>query len=316
MYELSEFLHYGTIALSVGMNAIGVGIGQGLTGQAALNAINQQPSARSEITKTAILGIALIETAAVMGGFVAILLLQTQPSTVFAGLAELGIALAICLPGMVIGVVSSWPTQSACMAVARQPFLTQRISRFMAITQALIQAPVIFGLLVALFISTQASQAHSFCDSLRLIGAGLCIGVGSIGPAIGLALFSRTACYGIGINPKASNILLSFTFVSAPLIETPILFSLIISLILLFAPGSHVELIDGIALFSAGLCTGLGTIGAGIASGWIASAAGQQIAITPESRSLLSRTSMFGQGLVETCAIYAVLISFLLIFFR
>lgn len=316
MSELSEFLHYGTIALSIGMNAIGVGIGQGLTGQAALTAINQQPQARSEITKTAIIGIALIETAAVMGGIIAILLLRTTPPTAFAGLAEFGIALAICLPGVVIGVVSSWPAQSSCMAIARQPFLAQQISRFMAIAQVLIQAPVIFGLIVAIFISNQAANANSLCDSLRLIGAGLCIGIGSIGPAIGLATFCRTACYGMGVNPKASSALLSFTFVSAPFIETPIMFALIISLILLFMTGSSCEMIDGIAFLSAGLCTGLGTIGAGIGSGFISSAACNQIALKPESRSIVSSTSLFGQGLIETCAIYATLISFLLIFLR
>lgn len=316
MSELSELLHYGTIALSIGMNAIGVGIGQGLTGRAALVAIDQQPSAQSEIKKTALLGIALIETAAVMGGLVAILLLRTAPQTPYAGLAELGIALAICLPGMVIGVVSSWPAQSACIAVARQPFLAHYISRFMTITQALIQAPVIFGLLVALFISNQTATANSLCDSLRLIGAGLCIGIGSIGPAIGLALFSRTACYGMGVNPKASNNLLSFTFVSAPLVETPVMFALIVSLMLLFSSCTEGSFVDGVAFLSAGLCTGLGTIGTGIGSGITASAACNQIALKPESHSLISWVSMFGQGIIETCSIYAVLISFLLIFFR
>ncbi|MCX5924866.1 MAG: ATP synthase F0 subunit C [Candidatus Dependentiae bacterium] len=316
MSELSEFLHYGTIALGISMNAIGVGIGQGLTGKAALTAINMQPSAQSEITKTAILGITLIETSAVMGALISFLVLRVTHQNSFSGLAELGIAFAICLPGIVIGIVSSWPAQSSCMAIARQPFLAQRISRFMAITQALIQAPVLFGLLIALFISTQASMANSLFDSLRLIGAGLCIGLGSIGPAIGLALFSRTACYGQGINPKAGNTLLSFTFISAPLIETPIIFALIVSLTLLFAPGSQHETIDGIALLAAGLCTGLGTFGAGIGSGLIASAACNQIALNPDSHSVIARTSMFGQAFIETGSIYAILISLVLIFFR
>jgi len=320
MTELSSFLHYGTVAFGVGINAIGVGFGQGLIGKAALAALNQQPSARPEITRTALVGIALIETAAVMGLFISMLLLRTSHQNHFSGLAELGIALAICLPGVVIGLVSSWPAQSACMAVARQPFSAQRISNLMALTQALIQTPVIFGLLVALFISRQTVGAATLFDSLRLIGSGLCIGLGSIGPAIGLALFSRTACESLGINPKASNALFSFTFISAPLIETPIIFSFLISIILLFSqiivPGAGTAPIDGIALLSAGLCTGLGTMGAGIGSGLIAQGACRQIALNPDSRTILSRTSMFGQGLIETCTIYAILISFLLIFFH
>jgi len=316
MYELSEFLHYGTIALAIGMNAIGVGIGQGITGHAALDAINQQPSAQSEITKTALLGIALIETVAVMGGLISILLLRSTPSTEFAGLAELGIALAICLPGAVIGLISSWPAKSSCMAIARQPFLAQPITRFMAVSQAFIQAPIIFGLIIAIFISNQAAHAQSLFDSLRLIGAGLCIGIGSIGPSIGLASFTEAACYGLGVNPKATPPLLSFTFISAPCIEASIVFALIISLVLLFASGTRGDIIDGIALFSAGLCSGLGTIGAGIGSGQVASVAAHQIALHPESHSIISRASIFAQGVIETCSIYALTTSFLLVYFH
>lgn len=314
MPELSEFLHYSTIALSIGINAIGVGIGQGLTGKTALDAINLQPKARPAITKTAILGMVLIETAAVTGALASILLLRTMPQNSFAIMAELGIALAICIPGIVIGIVSSWPAQSSCFAIARQPFLAQQISRFMTITQALIQAPIIFGLLTALLISAQAAITTSLFDSLRLISTGACIAFGSIGPAIGLALFATNACKGLGINPKASSNLLSFTFISAPIIETPIIFSLIISFTLLFSPMPSSTIIDGVALLAAGLCTGFGTIGTGISTGMVAASASNQIALNPDSYSIISRTSTFSQCLIETCSLYAVLISFLLIF--
>ncbi len=70
MDGLVEYIHFGTIALSAAINAVGVGIGQGLSSSAAVESINRQPAARNEIMKTAILGMALIETAAVMGTFV------------------------------------------------------------------------------------------------------------------------------------------------------------------------------------------------------------------------------------------------------
>ncbi len=321
MIEISEFLHYGTIALVVGINSIGVGIGQGLTSSTAIKAINQQPSARTDITKTAILGMALIETAAIMGAFVAImLLLNTKNSiqTYYTGLAELGIALAICISGFVLGLVSALPAQAACIATARQPFFSQKILRFMLITQSLIQTPIIFGLIIALFIQGQAAQAQTIRESLRLIGSGLCIGLGSVGPAIGLAIFAQAACRGLGLNPKSHNKLLSFTFISEAIIETPIIFSLVISITLLFiVPASLIEnVLEGITLFSAGLCTGMGTIGVGISSGMVAASACHQIALNPDIHSSLSRVSIFGQGLIETCAIYTVLVSFLLIFFH
>ena len=67
--------HYGTIAFSVALSSIGVGLGEGLTGLAALKALNIQPGARNEISKTFILGMALIETSAVVGLTVALILL-------------------------------------------------------------------------------------------------------------------------------------------------------------------------------------------------------------------------------------------------
>lgn len=319
--EWSIYIHYGTVALAVAINAIGVGLGQGITSTAALEAINRQPSVRNDITKMAILGMALIETAAVLGTFTAFLLLTHVNDTVtnyYGHLAELGVAFAICLPGLVLGLASALPARAACFAVARQPFFGQQIMRFMMISLSLLQTPIIFGLMVALFIQNQATDVTTMRDSLRLIASGLCIGLGSVGPAVGLALFADTACTGIGVNRDAYNKIFSFTLISQAIIETPIIFSLIVSISLLFLvpPMAQEHLVDGIALLAAGLCTGIGTVGPGISSGRTAMAACKQIAYQPETYNALSRVSMFAQGLIETSAIYAVLISFLLLFFR
>lgn len=319
--EWSIYIHYGTVALAVAINAIGVGLGQGITSTAALEAINRQPSVRNDITKMAILGMALIETAAVLGTFTAFLLLTHVNDTVtnyYGHLAELGVAFAICLPGLVLGLASALPARAACFTVARQPFFGQQIMRFMMISLSLLQTPIIFGLMVALFIQNQAADVTTMRDSLRLIASGLCIGLGSVGPAVGLALFADTACTGIGVNRDAYNKIFSFTLISQAIIETPIIFSLIVSISLLFLvpPMAQEHLVDGIALLAAGLCTGIGTVGPGISSGRTAMAACKQIAYQPETYNALSRVSMFAQGLIETSAIYAVLISFLLLFFR
>lgn len=186
------------------------------------------------------------------------------------------------------------------------------------ISLSLLQTPIIFGLIISLFIQDQAASISTMRDALRLIASGLCIGLGSVGPAIGLALFAQKACQGLGVNRHAYGKLFSFTLLSQAIIETPIIFSLIISLALLFMVPAIPEenLLSGITLFAAGLCTGLGTIGPGISSGRTAQAACEQIAINPELYGSLSRVSLFAQGLIDTSAIYAVLTSFLLLFFK
>jgi len=318
MYASAELVHYGTIALAVGINSIGVGIGEGLTSKAALEAINTQPSASGNITRAAILGMALIETAAIMGTVIAIMLLlgtKNNSDNFYAGLAELGIALAICLSGFVLGLVSALPAQAACHAIARQPFFAQPIVRFMLITQSLLQSPIIFGFIVASIIKYQAINTETLSESLRLISSGLAIGLGSIGPALGLALFAKSACEGLGTNPRAHNALFGFALISQTIIETPIIFAFVIAMTQLFLiPSSGNALIHGIAALAASISIGLGTIGPGISSGKTAASACQQIALNPESQAILSRVSMFAQGLIETCAIYAILVSFLLIF--
>jgi F0F1-type ATP synthase membrane subunit c/vacuolar-type H+-ATPase subunit K len=319
MLPLPDLIHFSTTVLVVSITGLGVGIGEGLTSVAAISAINKQPGAKAEISRVAILGMALIETAAILGLVMAIMLLWSNPNYAanpyYAGIAHLGIAFAIGLSGFTIGIVSAQPAQEACLAIARQPFMAQKILRFMMISQSIIQTPVIFGFIIAMFIKTQAALITTQQESLRLIASGLCIGLGSIGPALGLAYFAKVACQSIGINRKAYNKILSFTFISQAVIETPVIFALMVSLLLITSTTRPDKSLDGLAMISAALCIGLGTIGPGIASGRTAAAACKQIALKPELQGVISRVSMFAQGLIDTFAIYALLISAMLIMF-
>lgn len=316
MTEWSEFFHYLTIASTVGINSVGVGLGEGLTSSAAIEAINIQPEAKNEIAKVSILGTALIETAAILGVTLSIILLfeTRQPVNLFyKQFAEVGIAASICLSGFVIGWFSCLPARAACFAIARQPFFAQKILRLMLITQSIIQTPLVFGFIIAMFINNQSLASDTLADALRLISSGLCIGLGSVGPAIGLCRFAQSACLSAGLNRDAYNKIFPFTLISQAIIETPIIFALIIAVLLVILP-APATLTGALAFVAASIAIGFGTIGPGISSGETAAAACRQIALHPEASSTLSRTSMFGQGLIDTCAIYSLLIALLLIF--
>ena len=325
MPELASLIHFGTAAAAVGLNSLGAGLGEGIAGYAAIQASNRQPSAHGDIIRTAFIGTALIETTAIIGVFTAVMLIRPNfvPGSILSSdlyyyqcLAQLGIAFAVCLSGPVIGIVSALPVKEACDAVARQPFFAQKILGFTIVTQALIQTPIIAGFIVALLINMQLVHTTCLADALRLIASGFCIGFGGIGPAIGLAQFAKTACHAIGVNRDAYTSLFSFTLISQTLIETPIIFAFITSLIMLFlvpALGPD-QLLTGIAMVAAGLCTGLGTFGAAISSGMTAAAACRAMAHNPSLHAILSRTSMFAQALIETSVLYAVLVSLIIIF--
>jgi F-type H+-transporting ATPase subunit c len=321
MFITAEFFHYGAIALSIAVSSISVGLGEGLISWSALRAMNRQPRAKDDIMRVAIIGMTLVETVAILGLLISIILLMyTNTSTMhtYAYYSEIGIIAAMSITGLTIGLASTFPAQAACDAVARQPFFAPRISGFMLLAQVLIQTPMISAFLVSLFIKGQAAGTLHMSDSLRLIASGLCVGLGSIGPAIGLSAFAKAAVEGLGKNTKAYDKLLSFTFISEALIETPVIFCLIISTILLFvvprpAIDNH---IDGIIFLSAALCTGLGTLGAGISSGKTAATACTYIAENPESYTVLSRTSILAQTLIETMVLYTVILSLLMLLFK
>lgn len=302
------------ITLAVSLTSIGVGIGESLTSIAAIKSIYIQPKAASDINTVSVLGMALTETSAILALVIAIVLFfGTNSLNFYADLSKLGVALAISISGTAIGIASYLPASAACFAVARQPFFSSKILNIMLLTISFIQTPIVFGFIVALFINYQSSSCTTLGDSLRLISAGLAIGLGSVGPTLGLACFAKSANEGLGKNRDAYDKIITFTFLSEALIETPVIFALVTSLMLLTTDAPTT--LKGLTLIAASLAIGLGNSAPGIASGQTASAACEQIAINPNVYSIIAKTSMLAQGLIDSMTIYCWIVALLLIFF-
>ena len=129
---ISPLLHYVACSLSMALPALAVSISQGLTSLAAIMALNTQPRAQGEISRTFILSMALIETSGILSfllGFKLALMGAhiNHPSAAFIHYAELGIVGAIGITGCFSGIASCLPARQACLAVARQPFFTNKI---------------------------------------------------------------------------------------------------------------------------------------------------------------------------------------------
>lgn len=299
------------------MAAFGTAIGQGLIGKQALDSIHQQPSATSSILKLSVIGIAITETAAVIGAVITMIFLSdaahlSQSAWSWYGAA--GVALAVGISGFCAGIASAFPAMASCASLARQPFLQTKILNLTLITQTLIMTPNMFGMIVALIIKSKLPAIASFNEALQLFSSGMCIGLGSIGPSIGLSLFAYAACSAIGINKKAYGKILTFTFICEAIIETPIIFSLLISLMILSTNVDSASLLHGWQFFAAALCIGLSTISPGINSGRTAAAACTQIAYNIESYSGLSKITMLGLAMIDSFAIYGLLLSIMILF--
>lgn len=316
MIELYECFHYGTIAGIVGLSSFGAGIGQGLTGRAALKAMDIQPQARGDIGRTAMMGMALIDTASILCLTIAFLMVfgaRTVGQTLYADIADLGILCALSLPGFVIGITSALPACESCLSIARQPFFAPKISRFMLICQSVLQTPIIFGFIVAFLIKTYAGSCTDITDSIRLVATGFTVGFSALGPIFGMAIYAKRACHGLGINRNSYGSLMTLTLISNAIIETPIILSLVVALVMLSETIQPNNILDIVRVLSAALCISIGTFGPGLNSGRTAAVACEEISQNPSVYGTVSKVSLFAQGLIDTCSIYAFLIALMII---
>jgi len=77
---------------------------------------------------------------------------------------------------------------------------------------------------------------------------------------------------------------------------------------------SGADLVQVAKYLGAGLCMGIGAVGAGIGIGGVVAHALDGTARQPEMRTQLFSMMFIGAALVETTAIYALLISIILLF--
>ncbi|NJN96032.1 MAG: ATP synthase F0 subunit C [Anaerolineales bacterium] len=71
-------------------------------------------------------------------------------------------------------------------------------------------------------------------QTIKLLAAGLAIGLGAIGPGIGVGLLVLGALQSIGRNPEAAGQIQTNMFIGIAFTEAIAIYALVVSLILLF----------------------------------------------------------------------------------
>ena len=71
-------------------------------------------------------------------------------------------------------------------------------------------------------------------EAMKVLSAGICMGIGSIGPAIGEGMIASKTMEAIGRNPKVADKLFPNMLVAMAVTESTGIYSLVISLIILF----------------------------------------------------------------------------------
>lgn len=80
----------------------------------------------------------------------------------------------------------------------------------------------------------ELDAAMALGTAIKLLGAGLAIGAGAIGPGIGVGLVVMGALQAIGRNPDAQGQLQTIMFIGIAFAEAIAIYALVISFILLF----------------------------------------------------------------------------------
>lgn len=312
---MEEILHALSITFIIVASSLGIGLGCSMAGTAAIQALDIAPATKNDVLKIILFALALIETGGIISLILALLLIFGTAPTNVAGIAELGIALAMGISSFAVGLAAALPAKAAVYALARQPFFGNKILNIMLLSQSIVQTPVIFGFLISLIIKANIAGLADFANAYRFLIAGAAMGVGGIGPAISLGLFSKNALRSLGINRLSYNKILPFTFISQAMIETPVIFVMLIALIICIRPMRVDTATTLIAYLAAAFSVAISTIAPSLGVSRIASSASLQMSYKPEHATVISRVGIISQGLVDSAAIYGLLIALLLVLF-
>lgn len=311
---LPQIIHYSAAFLTLAIAVLGGGIGQGIASIATIAAIQRQPCSYQANFRTLIIGLALIESGIIIALVTALMIIfSTQPLTLGIAVGELGIAAAIGLAGGAVSIASSFVVKAAAESISRQPFFSQKITTIMLLAQSIMEFPIIIAFIVSLIIRTRVNANPELLFGLQGLAGGLAIGLGSIGPSIGQAIFTQAACAGIGTNKEAYNKIFSFMLLLVAIIETPLIFCLLISIVILYKPLDGALISDALILITAAVTIGLGALGTATGIGFTGSKSVKEIANNPDLYSILLRTTLLVVAFIESAIIYAMIIALMLI---
>ncbi len=224
--------------LSMGFGAVGAGVGAGFPAGAACKGMVHQPATSGKLTTNMLIGSAVCQTPAIFALVAAFILLFTnfsdRPiSPTWA--AIIGAGLASGLSAIGAGIGSGLVAESGCEGIARQPESSSSVTNIMLLGQAVTQTTAIYGLLISFILIFKVAPAtEALAPAMALLAAGLCMGIGAIGPGIGEGFTARSAVNWIARNKNATADITRAMLVGQAVSESTGIYSLVIALVLIF----------------------------------------------------------------------------------
>ncbi|MBN1949474.1 MAG: ATP synthase F0 subunit C [Candidatus Cloacimonetes bacterium] len=148
------------------------------------------------------------------------------------------------------------------------------------------------------------------------LGAGISVSIASVTSGIGVGYIAGEASFAMMRQPRAGDQLFRNMFISQAVTETGGIFSLVISLLLLFG---GFDVVEGgwyrfAAMLAAGFAIGFGSIGPVLGSGYTGGQACKAIGRMPKFSNAILGNMLIGQALAQTSSIFALVIALLLLY--
>ena len=137
------------------------------------------------------------------------------------------------------------------------------------------------------------------------LGAGLAIGLGAIGSAVGEGFIAMKAVEALGKQPESGNKILRTMIIAQAITETAAIFALVMALVLLFTDATGAHLVKAFTLLGAGITIGFGTVGSGFGAGLPGGSAMEGMGRNPENSDVLTVQMIIGQAVTQTSTIFA-----------
>lgn len=200
-------------------------------------------------------------------------------------------------------------------AIARNPDSSGDIFKAMLVGQAVAESAAIFALVVAMILLFTDFPAENYLTVSVVLASGLCMGLGAIGSGVGSGFPGGSCCTGMARQPAMGGRLTTNMLIGSAVCQTPAIFALVTSFILLFTNFSSRPVSPTwAAILGAGLASGLGAIGSGLGGGLVAEASCEGVARQPAAITPVTNVMLLGQAVTQTTAIYGLLVSFILMF--
>ena len=109
------------------------------------------------------------------------------------------------------------------------------VTTTMLVGEAVAQTPSIFGLLVSFILMFKSfPESTTLSASMALLGAGLCMGFGGIGPGIGNGMAAEGAVRWVARNVSRAGELMRIMLVGQAVSQSTAIYAMVISLVLIF----------------------------------------------------------------------------------